>query len=215
MQISKKLYWLIIAVVVLMAVYVYGLQFRQEPWPEGLQLNDLPLKIGKWQGVEKEFKIDYYDEGRQGEAVGTQHIMRRYTDDKGHAVTLYVGYFNYRKGSEHHNPDTCFPSQGWQLLDKQIVNFGRSSHKAISMQAVKGLDRIQILFWFQIKDGTMISKLKHQLYLIKQSLLYNKAGGVVVRLTAPITDIGSAEKNLALEKEFAGEIFKILPEYLP
>ena len=215
MQISKKLYWLIIAVAVLMAVYVYGLQFRQESWPEALQLNDLPLRIGKWQGVEKEFKIDYYDEGRQGKAVGTQHIMRRYTNDKGNALTLYVGYFNYRKGSEHHNPDTCFTSQGWQLLDRRIVSFGSPPHKAISMQAVKGLDRIQILFWFQIEDDTMINKLKHQLYLIKQGLLRNKQGGVVVRLTAPIIATGSAEKNLALEKEFAGEIFRILPEYLP
>jgi EpsI family protein len=215
MQISKKIYWLIIALMVIMAIYVYRLQFAQELWPEGLRLESFPLKIGEWQGFEQEFKLDYYDESRLGKTVGTQHIMREYTDDKGNSLGLYVGYFNYRKGSEHHNPDTCFSAQGWQILNRKVVAFGGPPRKAISMQVTKGLDRKQLLFWFQIEGDTMVSKLRHQLYLVKQSLLHNRANGVVVRLTAPIADRTSQEKIISLQKEFAGEVFELLPEYLP
>jgi len=214
MRISKGLYWLIIALAVITSVYVYRLQFQGQAGIEDLDLNKLPLTIGRFRGVEKESKIDYYDESRLGKKVGSQYIIRGYSDSAGNSLDLYVGYFNYRKGSEHHNPDTCFAAQGWQLLDRHVVSFGSPPREAISMQVVKGLNRIQILFWFQTESSTLVNKWRHQLYLIKQSMLGNSARGVVVRLAVPINNIVEAEKALTLEKEFAGDLFKILPEYL-
>jgi EpsI family protein len=119
------------------------------------------------------------------------------------------------KGSENHNPDSCFTAQGWQILDRQVVAFGNPPKKAISMQVAKGLKRQQVLYWFQVKDDTMVSKWKHRLYMIKQGLLQKRVSGVVVRLTAPITDKISQKEILALQREFASEVVEVLPGYLP
>jgi len=216
MQVPKVIYLVIVAIIILMIGYVYRLQASKEAWPEGLRLEELPFTIGEWQAdkEKEEFKVDYYNEDRQGQAVGTQHIIREYSDNKGNSLGLYVGYFNYRKGSEHHNPDTCFPSLGWQILNREVVTFGDPPQKAISMQVTKGLNRQEVFFWFQTEEGTMVNKLKHQLYLIKESLFNNRANGIVVRLTARIKD-GSSDEILALQKEFAQEVFNILPDYIP
>lgn len=214
-EFSKPVYWVIIILTLLTWFYVYELQFYPRSWSQQLQLERFPLVIGRWQGREVGFKIDYYDEERFGKLVGTQYLMREYISDKGDRLNLYIGYFNYRKGSEHHNPDTCFASQGWQISDRETVVFGTPVKQAVSMRISKGLDKARVFFWFQIKNGTMVNKWKHQIYLVKQGLLRDKADGVVVRITVYLSAKYGKEDILALQREFAEHVFELLPEYLP
>jgi len=208
---SRKIGWIIITilVVVIIALKLDLLSSTKEF--ERKSLLDFPYTLGEWKGEDLE-----YPDWLSDELKAEELIMREYEDKDGNNLMLYAGFFTYRKSTSTHNPDVCYPAQGWKIEKKDIVKLdidGRSYPVAERIIS-KNLNRQVVLFWYQVKDKTITNKIKHQMLIIKDALIEGKMRASIVRVSMPIKN-RSIDEALEIEKEFAEIIIPKLSEYLP
>ncbi|NOX98117.1 MAG: EpsI family protein [Nitrospirae bacterium] len=213
MDISKKNYWLILGLLLLSVLYVRVLQPAGKNQSGELRLNNLPMKIGGWQGEEQPFP-NWLPAALNAE----EFFIRRYTNDSGNFIWLYVGHFGSRRGI--HEPDRCYPDQGWKIVKRKVVSVNReesdsSPAEIVEMVVEKGLDRRLVLFWYQRGERVMARRFRYQLLLMGRAIIKGRTeGGVIIRVSALVRD-DNFDDVLAYEKQFMQVLIPVIPKYLP
>ena len=102
------------AALLLGAFLVLQLRGTGEAVPVRQPLSEFPSSLGGW-------------EGRPATTLDVEvlnilkvkdYLMRRYTDQSGKSLWLYVGYWDsQRKGAQPHSPRNCLPGGGWEPLE--------------------------------------------------------------------------------------------------
>ena len=144
-----------------------------------------------------------------------EFFIREYRNGQGGVVTLYTAYFDARYGGTAHNPDVCYPAQGWEIVERSrgAVHREGNSIEFTRMVIQKGLAKELVLFYFQIGDRTMPELSHYRLTAIVQGILFNKIGGTIVLMSAPIEQ--TVERTYAEETEFLEIIGPMLRQYVP
>ena len=90
-------------------------------------------------------------------------------------VDLYIGYYlTGKKIGAAHDPQVCYPGQGWKLSGKQERQRVLSANSEISWASIKAElnGRIDLIYyWFQVDDEAVPNTLKQKLLLFKNKLL--------------------------------------------
>lgn len=172
-----------------------------------------PLEIGEWRGQEGTIlDADVLDVLRLND-----YIVRRYQDEQGRSLWLYIGYWEtQRKGAQIHSPKNCLPGGGWAPLEADRADIPLQGGKDIEVNRyVLQKDNAQqmALYWFDAQGQPVASEIDAKLELLKGAVLRNRTDGALVRITSPV--YGNADQTFEWQAEFVRELYPVLAEYLP
>ena len=207
---SKKTGWIVVIFLVITVFIIKSGLISKKPEINRLSLNDFPYTVGDYKALDLVYP-DWLADTLKAE----EFILRKYEDSKGNIIKLYAAYFTSRKGTSTHNPDVCYPAQGWKIEEKgtEVVEIEGKKYKLAKRVFRRDHDRQIILFWLQAGDGVYSDKLRHQMVVIKNALLTNQMRASIVRVSC--LNRLDLDEALKIEKDFSKLIIPILKDYLP
>lgn len=131
-------------------------------------------------------------------------------------ISLYIGYYRTTgKLGASHSPLVCFPGQGWELSDPEIVELRTDAGmiNATTMVVKKGFDQQLILYWFQSYNMTSGGTFWQKVNNFWMRLNANPEDNAFVRVSAPIHDgnYGDAyERAVDFTRDFYPLFFKYI-----
>ncbi len=209
MVISKKAYSIVIITLALATCLRYTHMMRASS-PPGLRLAEFPMSVPGYEGKEMP-----YPEWLPEELGAREFFIRQYDNQQGTSISLYAAYFDARYGGTGHNPDVCYPAQGWEIIERSpgAVQAEGKTIEFTRMLIQKGLAKQLVLFYFQTGDRIVPELSLYRLTAMVQGIVYNKIGGAIVLISAPIH--GTVEETYAQETEFLRIVGPMLERYLP
>ena len=209
-----KYFLFAVMVLSLTLVFVARISARGEPVVLKTNLENLPMYLASYQGVEDSFPQEVYNTLR-----ADLHLYRHYRKPQ-EEVSLYIGYYGTAKGGRTgHNPYACLPGAGWGIIDRQTIvlkpSYAPQGVQVNAVVAKKGEVYNVMLHWYQAAGTRILSTgLQQNLQRFQGRLLYNRNDGAYVQVyaMADTEDIATVQQRLAA---FSEEILELLPEYWP
>lgn len=186
-----------------------------EYFPPREPLSNLPGVVDGWTGRDAKIDEDALRVLGDGE-----FLLRFYTRPSGEPwVNLFIAYFaTQRTGSTMHSPQNCLPGAGWLPIQSGRVSLrladGRSAEVNLYIIA-KGLDRQFVLYWYQAHGRVVASEYWAKIYLVTDSMRWNRSDGAMVRVITPITRAEDEARARARATQFAERILQGLDPYIP
>jgi EpsI family protein len=218
-KLGKQFY---IAVVLLIVVIVL-VRNVSSGTPMLLQKNieNFEPQIGSWKGQpHRPFEPIILDILRVDD-----YVNRVYYNEAGEWISLYIGYFrDQQEGETIHSPRNCMPGSGWDFTQNQVVTFdvedveGKSPIEIQTLRAilVNGENRMLTYYWYQSRGRFLTNEYWHKIYLVLDSIRYNRTDGSLVRVLAPLPEGKDFDEIDAQVKEFIVKFVPILQyEYFP
>ena len=118
------------------------------------------------------------------------HVQRTYRHPVGELVWLYVGYYGSERGGRpQHTPWTCYPSNGWRIVDARVVDPGPGGRKANELIVEKDGAYRLVHFWYRSRHvPSMLGELDQIWGRLLSRIRYGTADGSLVRLSTPLPD---------------------------
>ena len=211
----KTRYFLFSALVLSLTLFfVARISARGEPVVVRTNLENLPMHLPGYQGVEDTFPQEVYDV-----LQADLHLYRHYHKPQ-EKLSLYIGYYGTAKGGRTgHNPYACLPGAGWAIVDTKTVllkpEYRPQGVQVNAVVARKGESYNIMLHWYQSAETEVLaSGLQQNLQRLKGRVLHNRNDGAYVQVYAMAReqDIAATRQRLAA---FALEVLELLPEYWP
>ena len=212
---------LVLFVCLLASAGVVARADRAEPVPIRQTLDQFPMTIGEWLGVqEPPFSKDILA------VLGVNDYLTRayFTPDRT-GVGLYIGYYqSQRQGDTMHSPLSCLPGAGWEPLSKAAKRVNVDSSPGGPPREIeinryviqKGLDKQMVLYWYQAHDRVVASEYWGKFYLIADAVRMNRTDGSLVRVMAPFASGADGESSAeAVAVRFVKSMFPLLSNFLP
>ncbi|MDD3182477.1 MAG: VPLPA-CTERM-specific exosortase XrtD [Alphaproteobacteria bacterium] len=180
--------------------------------PRHTALSAFPLTLGSWRGTNLAL-----DAATLKVLKLTDYVNIDYTSSADRAsVNLYVAYLaSQTMGIIVHPPTNCLPGAGWKIEKEDVVSM-QTDTEAFTKQPLRlarllvrsGEDRMLVYFWYEQQGQRVTSQVEGRLRLMKNSLLYNRTDGALVRVSTVL---------LPTETEAEGErrVFDLLSLALP
>ncbi len=153
--------------------------------------------------VEKELNTDGY-------------VFRDYINSEGRRVNLYIGYYGTQKGGRTgHNPNACYPSQGWAIIEERRVNLEvpvgsyLQSITINEMLVKKQTVKLLVYHWYQSdKDDVLESGIAANIHRLKTLILYGRNEGAFIRVSGEV--IGDKDTTRRILRGFIKDLFPYL-----
>ena len=200
--------------IVVLAVQAVGLLFvyRAEKDVAATPLSEFPKVVGQWsllkEGVVEQ---EVQDELRADDVL--TRIYRRRSDRS--AVSLFIAYFrSQRTGKAPHSPKNCLPGSGWTPSISDTVTLdlgpGRPPLQANRYVVTKGDSESIVLYWYQSRDRSVASEYLAKVYVVLDSIRFNRSDTSLVRVVVPVVD-DDMDKAMADATSFARSVALLLP----
>ena len=169
--------------------------------PQSVPRPSLPSRVGEWTAMLEQT----LDAEVLAQIEPDAYRVQRYEAPDRPPIWLYVGVYAGRAGSGKgaHDPEVCYPAQGWEIEHSQAAAIPMKDGKDLHAQRLRfsrGLAREAVLYWFQPAQRWPVNAGAEQLLRILDAL-EGRPQYAFVRLSAPST--GTSGSDLA---EFAVEI---------
>jgi EpsI family protein len=178
-------------------------------------LESFPRAIGDRQG--RDVRID----PRFVDALKADDMLTRsYNGANLSTVWLYVAYFeSQRQGQTIHSPKNCLPGSGWTPVEnrRETIEVGDGNQVNLNRFIVQnGLERQLVLYWYQSHGRTVASEYAAKMDMVVDAIKLNRTDGALVRVSLPIEegDASGADAEKTA-REFVGQIYPLLKEYIP
>ncbi len=212
---NNKFFFSALVFLLLTAAMVLMIARRGVPEVVETKLENLPMVIAGYQGVEDRFSQEVYDV-----LDADIHLYRHYLSSDGIRLSLYLGYYGTAKGGRTgHNPYACLPGAGWGILQNERVRiYPSSSPDGVDINfVVAGKDGTKnvMLHWYQTAGSKILtSGLSQNIERFKGRVLHNRNDGAYVQVNATVSDdqISAIKEEMA---EFVSNLLEILPQYWP
>ena len=206
--------WLLSCGVLAAAAIYLHLFTHGERVPLRRTLDAFPTSLGAWKAAET-VKLD--DEVLEV-LKPSDYLLRRYVDDSGRAIWLYVGYWQtQRKGAEIHSPKNYLPGGGWEPREaKRLrIDVGKGDRGLEVNRFVlqKGSDAMMVLYWYQSQGRSVAGELEAKLQLVRNAVFNNRSDGAIVRISSPL--YGTIAETSDFLGSYAKSLYPVLGEFLP
>lgn len=129
------------------------------------------------------------------------YLMRLYEAPGRSPIWLYVGAYGARAGygKRPHNPETCYPAQGWEITASSLVDVlmgDNASLNARALEAEKEGRQEAILYWFQPATRWPSHPVPEQFFRVVDAMT-GSPQFAFVRLSAMSDGGQTAERDLA------------------
>ncbi len=176
-------------------------------------LAEIPNLIDRWQGEDLEVESDI------AEMLDADfNVQRVYQHPVGGFVWLYVGYYGTERGGRpEHTPWACYPSNGWNILRKSVIELApggdlRANEILVEREGEKRL----VHFWYQSyrREG-MLGDIDQAIERLRNRVMEGRADGSLVRLSTPLDVHDSEDIARVRLKQFAASLVPHLREHWP
>ena len=143
-----------------------------------------------------------------------QTVNRTYVNQRGQRVMLSMAYGSAQTNElRAHRQEVCYSAQGFQIsqLSRVLIPVAGQQIKATRMVAKAGRRIEPVTYWFTMGDQVVLSAVDRQLTQLKYSLSGVIPDGYLLRLSSLGSD---SEAEYALQKQFADDLFAVLPDDL-
>ncbi len=169
-------------------------------------LSACPTRFGAWNGTELSFEDAVLDELKADDL-----LIRRYERD-GHPVWLLLIYHqNRRYGS--HDPELCYESQGYTLMDRGHVRIPEDDPTAIVANrfvAKRPHDERLVYYWWTTTGLTTADAGAFRQRMALRGMLENRSWGAFVRVETLVEEDGVAAAEARLQ-DFGLRVTRELP----
>ena len=168
-----------------------------------------PRNISEWQGSKAPPLFDKFLN------LGVDNdLSRMYVTDKGDAVHLYIGYFEYqRQGKEMIHYSTKNIHRFSSEIEVELGNENDIKVNKVISENKEG--RKVMLFWYDINGRIVTDRYMAKAYMIWDSLLHGKSNGAIIMLTSEFGSKDDDSVILSENKQFLQEIYPYFQDYLP
>lgn len=223
MDLGKQLFRLIksrhalVLTVILLAqmALLYGYS-RDEAIPVVPALSTFPKEFPGWTML-RESKV----EDEVLEVLKADDTLTRYYGNGERYASLFIAYFKtQRTGQVPHSPKHCLPGSGWTPSQSGFLKIdipGQNRSINVNRYVVtRGDASSMVLYWYQSLDRVVASEYMAKVYLVTDSIRFNRTDTALVRVVVPIAGgaagVDSAEKTGVA---FVQEMFPSLGMFFP
>lgn len=119
------------------------------------------------------------------------YVFQTYMQNN-NSVSLYVGYyFTGKKVGAAHDPQICYPGQGWKLSNKQrqstTLKAGMTINYSSIIADLNGKKEL-IYYWFQVDDKTADNTFHQKIVLFQKQILQQGESNAFVRISTSLND---------------------------
>jgi EpsI family protein len=192
-----------------------ALQFRSggEAVPIRKPFSTFPDSVARWRAQQD----SYLDTEVLGILKVDDYLMRRYADDSGRTLWLYVGYWaTQRRGAQIHSPRNCLPAGGWEPVEAGRITIPVGPHGAITVNRYliqKDRDLQIVLYWYQSQGQTIAGEVPAKVEMVRSAIVRNRTDGALVRVSTPV--VGGVPETTERLVKYVQALYPILGEYLP
>jgi EpsI family protein len=134
-------------------------------------------------------------------------------------VGLFIGYFpTQRSGQSIHSPQNCLPGSGWVFETSGVTRLTGLNGKQDEVGDYiisNGPSRAEVLYWYQSHGRTIASDYKAKLYMLTDSIRYDRSDAALVRVVVPLFKDESPAQAHTRAVAFASQLLPLLPAYIP
>ena len=192
----------------------YGRARTTENTPPSRPLSEFPLQAGTWSRVQEGVVEKEVQEVLKADDLlsGTYAAP-----ENPHGASLFVAYFrSQRTGKAPHSPKNCLPGSGWtaSMADTLMVPIPGQGKIEVNRYLVsRGENKSLVLYWYQSPNRVVASEYWAKIYLVLDSIRYNRSDTALVRVVVPAGGgEQSAEKSAV---DFVQAIFPKLSPFIP
>ncbi len=198
---------LTVAALVLL-VQAVGYMMQRGAKPPSVELlnwsiQDMPLRFGVWHG-----ELTDLDPKIFVRIGATDVVNRMYQDRKGRKISLHVALFNEYDVGAFHNPQNCYRSSGWQLIDSERLKIDGPDGKDVSLGLMtwrREGEQVMVAHWYQL--GKHIALDRVQLGLARLKLRGRKTWPPLVKVLLQIPADDPEEAKTPL-KDFTQQVYQ-------
>jgi EpsI family protein len=139
-------------------------------------------------------------------------LMRTYVNKEGAKVMLALAYAKeQRQDVKIHQPDICYPAQGYQMLKSTLASFDISANASPIVgknQVYTSSSHLEaVSYWVRVGDGTFLSGLQMRLKIIEDGLFKQRFDdGILVRVSSTAQNDSETEKLFKLHERFLNDL---------
>jgi EpsI family protein len=206
-------------VVLILALIAQGVALRAVSRPESVSppppLSSFPQRIGPWQLGQE----GYVDSETRSVLQADDLLARTYVRPGDRLpVNLFIANFlSQRNGKAPHSPKNCLPGAGWVQQTAEIlkIDAGQGRQIEVNHYIVANRDsRSDVMYWYQSRDRVVASEYKAKLFVMADSIRYNRTDTALIRVITPIAD-GQDEPSKTDNIEFIRVMFPMIRGFLP
>jgi EpsI family protein len=196
------------------AAVFYGFS-RGELVPQHRPLDQLPVQFADWTMVKQGVMEKEITDVLQADDYAT----RWYGKKPSSVASLFVAFFKTQKtGQTPHSPKNCLPGSGWiWTVSDQISIDLPAANRTIAVNRYivqKGEQKSLVLYWYQSRDRVVASEYWAKVYVVADSLRYNRTDTALVRVEVPVID-GNDQAATRTAVDFVQAFFTTLRGFLP
>lgn len=168
-------------------------------------LQELPFRVGWWTGRVEALDPDFMLRARPDEVLN-----RRYTDDAGRPIYLYVGY--YTRGSTRSQVQAVCHGEcrirGVRAERLTLAGETVTVNRALTLQERRP---VMVLYWFQKGSQVIHDPYRGKADQARRVLAQRRSDGALVRISVPVAT--TEDEAWVRATAFAGLVAPLLREY--
>jgi exosortase D (VPLPA-CTERM-specific) len=206
-----------VALTALAAIATLAAQPQPAPPLDRSSFNVFPRDVGAWSGLRTEFSPEI-------EAIlGADDYANITYSTAGNApaVNFFSAFYERQtEGSGIHSPEVCLPAGGWEIfsLETHEVSMPHTTFGTFEVNRVviqNGRTQQLVYYWFEQRGQRLTNDFVAKLWVVWDSLFYDRTDGALVRL---ITVIEPGEPEGAADARIQAlmtELLPRLPRFVP
>ncbi|MDR7376904.1 EpsI family protein [Rhodoferax ferrireducens] len=147
-------------------------------------------------------------------AIYTETLTRTYINSKGYRVMLSIAYGRDQRDSlQLHQPEACYPAQGFKLLNKQAseLHLAGRTITGTRLDTQLGNRREPVTYWTMVGDKVFKDGLHKKLVEMQYGTKGYIPDGMLVRVSSIDENITHA---YLLQEQFSADMVQSLPNLL-
>lgn len=174
--------------------------------------NLVPKQFGDWQEDERVVYQQVSPELKAAlDKIYTQVLTRTYVNRQGYRIMLSIPYGkNQSDGLSAHDPEGCYPSQGFKIMAKRkdVVRTSTGDIPVRRMEASNGARYEPVTYWFMVGNRAVNNDLDKKVAQFKYALQGEIPDGLMFRVSSIDQDVGQAYR---MQDAFIDDLLRKLP----
>jgi EpsI family protein len=205
---------IVTAALALQGLLLYGVS-RPEIIPEAPPLSSFATRMGEWTLAQE----GHIDDDTRSVLQADDLLSRTYSREGEAAPTnLFIAAFrSQRTGKAPHSPRNCLPGNGWMESSQGVVKVDIPGQAPIEVNRYivsRGDQKSVVMYWYQSRDRSVASEYRAKVYVVVDSMRYNRTDTALVRVVTPFTG-NDEERASRTATEFIQTAYPFVRAALP
>ena len=183
--------------------------------PDRTSFETFPMTIGGWQA-----KRNYLPQEILNSLWSDDYVSATYfAKDNRSAIHLLIPFYEYQ-GTRHtaHAPQSCMLGGGWALINSQdrvVTTAAGARFPIMTTVWEKGDTRVLGTHFFFQRGRAITSPWMNKYWLMVDAFTKQRTDGALVRAEMVMAPGQSMDDAYRMLEEFVGQVYTILPAYVP